>query len=625
MKQQTANNIHALFTGTALFILFLVPAPASAVQISVAPNNPSCSSNSSPPCFTTISAAVANANVGDSILVEPGTYTERITLPGPNTIASIAGRVTAATILTGGGSGTIIMANQNSNTIIKNFTFTNAVQGIQIANGAALTVSGNVFQNITDSAVFVDDPSSTILNNSFRSNTTAISSSANLVIKNNIFSGNTNALLPRLSLVPTLVSYCDFHNNANNGITVDPSSTTSTNIPNANQPSTDPLFVNPNTNPPGLDLHLQAGSPCINTGSDVNAVPPSSTNKDIGAYGGGSMDNVPSSVTSLTTSLTGTSSVSLSWSQNLDYNVQGYRIYYGNTSGQYTGTDAVDSLGNPLPSPIDAKNVTSFVISGLTTTVSAPTSAPAILSVEPSNERLLVSWTAVPGSTSYNITYQEIFPSTGPVLQVNTGGNVQSYALTGLTNGVWYVIQVSAVAQSAHYFAVTSYYQLSGASPGLAWESAYSPEQAIFIGAAQEGPQSSQVQGAPDEIIPAPNLMKKSGCFIATAAYDSADAPAVRTLRNFRDRYLVSNAAGRAFVRWYYRISPGLAARLNAHPALKPFVRIALQPLVALAYLTTGAPPALAALLSAALAAAALLVLRRRRAAIHHAPEDRAA
>ncbi len=619
VKQQTANNIHALFTGTALFILFLVPAPASAVQISVAPNNPSCSSNSSPPCFTTISAAVANANVGDSILVEPGTYTETITLPGPNTIASIAGRVTAATILTGGGSGTIIMANQNSNTIIRNFTFTNAVRGIQIANGAALTVTGNVFYNISDSAVYVDDASSSIVNNSFRGNITAISSSANLVIKNNIFSVNTNALLPRLLATLTLVTYCDFHNNANNGITVDPSSTTSTNIPNANQTATDPLFVNPNTTPSSLDLHLQTGSPCINTGSDMNAVPPNSTNKDMGAYGGSSMDTVPFSVTGLTTSLTGTSSVTLSWSQNLDYNVQGYRIYYGNSSGQYTGTDAVDSAGNPLPSPIDAKNVTSFVISGLTTTVSAPTSAPTIISVEPSNQRLLVSWTAVPGATSYNITYQEIFPSTGPVLQVNTGGSQQSYALTGLTNGVWYVIQVSAVAQSAHYFAVTSYYQLSGASPGVAWESAYSPEQVIFIGSAQEGPQSNQVQGAPDEIIPAPYL-KKSGCFIATAAYDSPDAPAVRVLRNFRDRYLASNAAGRAFVRWYYRISPGLAARLNAHPALKPFVRMALEPLVALAYLATGAPPALAALLSPALAVAAVLALRRRRAAISSRP-----
>ncbi len=71
------------------------------------------------------------------------------------------------------------------------------------------------------------------------------------------------------------------------------------------------------------------------------------------------------------------------------------------------------------------------------------------------------------------------------------------------------------------------------------------------------------------------------GCFIATAAWGSDMQKDVRYLRAFRDNYLLSNRAGRWFVRQYYHYSPPLAAFIHRHPRLRSMVRTVLRPLVA--------------------------------------------
>jgi hypothetical protein len=69
-------------------------------------------------------------------------------------------------------------------------------------------------------------------------------------------------------------------------------------------------------------------------------------------------------------------------------------------------------------------------------------------------------------------------------------------------------------------------------------------------------------------------------CFIATAAWGSWMDPHVVTLRAFRDEVLMASAPGRAFVSFYYRHSPGIAAVIGRHEALRAATRAALAPVV---------------------------------------------
>jgi len=73
---------------------------------------------------------------------------------------------------------------------------------------------------------------------------------------------------------------------------------------------------------------------------------------------------------------------------------------------------------------------------------------------------------------------------------------------------------------------------------------------------------------------------KDPRCFIATAAYGTPMADELRHLRAFRDRYLLTNAAGRAFVSAYYQLSPPIAEFIREHDAARATVRTGLAPMV---------------------------------------------
>ncbi|MBN1445407.1 MAG: hypothetical protein JW957_04805 [Candidatus Omnitrophica bacterium] len=74
------------------------------------------------------------------------------------------------------------------------------------------------------------------------------------------------------------------------------------------------------------------------------------------------------------------------------------------------------------------------------------------------------------------------------------------------------------------------------------------------------------------------------GCFIATAAFGSYQERHICILRQFRDNYLLTNTAGRSFVRWYYRKGPIGAKHIKSRPFLRAAARILLYPLIFFAF-----------------------------------------
>ena len=70
-------------------------------------------------------------------------------------------------------------------------------------------------------------------------------------------------------------------------------------------------------------------------------------------------------------------------------------------------------------------------------------------------------------------------------------------------------------------------------------------------------------------------------CFIATATFESEDAPEVLALRSFRDTVLLPHFLGRAFTNLYYKLSPFIAVIIAQSPALKRISQFILKHIVA--------------------------------------------
>ncbi len=145
-------------------------------------------------------------------------------------------------------------------------------------------------------------------------------------------------------------------------------------------------------------------------------------------------------------------------------------------------------------------------------------------------------------------------------------GYTTSYTLHGLADGATY------------YFVITAF-DFNGA------ESDYSNEVRL---AAVPGAAPVAQMAPAGENTSAEGAVGNGGdggCFIATAAYGSYAEPHVMVLRNFRDRILLENRFGKAFVQLYYKYSPPLAAFIAKHDFLRAMIRITLLPVVGFSWL----------------------------------------
>jgi hypothetical protein len=554
-----------------------------------------------PADYSTIQEAIDAAVPGDAILVEPGTYSENLSLRSQ---IDLAGSEAARTIIEPADSAApVITIGSATDVHVSNLTLPNATTAVSTTFSTEIIISNIIFRDAADVAIDIDNNSEVeVVNNVFFANESAIQrTSANVGVVNNIFRDNGVTISSDLDLIDNNLnvdSNC-WSNNADllvGGI----DTSYGTNAVTGN-----PELVDSEAG----DFHLRQGSPCIDIGSGTDII--DGTQADAGAYGGDFADSAPFPVAEPT--LRGTASptveITVSWLANLGYLVTndespgGYRVYYRkNASGPpYDGTDADGGLA---PSPITVGDSTSRILNNLTPSP-PPAAAPMLLSATGTNAAVALSWTEVVNATGYRIRYGVDSVDEN---QIDVAA-VSSTTVTGLSNGTTYRFAISALSQARYYVVVTAFDNTAAQN-----ESAPSTESSLAIGPVLESPDSNELSALPELILAYPVLPDEDACFIATAAYGADWTRQVVLLRQFRDEYLLTNAAGKLFVKLYYRYSPPLAAQIRDRPAVRAIVRGLLTPLVALAWLLLEAsvPFQIASGALVAAAGAWMIVARRR-------------
>ncbi len=532
-----------------------------------------------------INAAASNQDNDDTIIIAPSNqaYVESLVISESG--LTLQGDETARCWLQSPGSTPIINISGSNGVTIRNLTFinpdNNTVSAIAANNNTNLNISNNVFtldSNGTAADMQTEDTpdntSATILNNTFSSNGTAIiRDTAFTTIKNNIFSNNATTL-ENFASDTSNISFNCFSESADEVGTDNPSSGS-------------PLFVSL----ANRDFHLRSGSPCIDAGDSADSDIIDSTRADAGAYGGQLADRRPFPVAQPVASEdpagTGMFNLTLSWDVNPAYRVAGYRVYYdSDQSGPpYNGNDAKDAVAMPLVSPIQINSPTNTSIT--LNDLEAPNlaiAAPQLLSLEPGNQLLTATWTAIDNATAYIVNYGITSPNEN---SVSVPADQLSTTIANLQNAASYSVNVVATINTRYYLAVSVLDNASTAN-----ESVLSPETSISLGSERQSLASNELSATPEQVVPFPALPDQgssSQCFIATAAYGHFDKPQVQLLRDFRDQYLLTHTAGTAFVNWYYQHSPAAADYIAKRPVLRSTVGLLLTPAVGLAWFMTKA------------------------------------
>jgi chitodextrinase len=285
----------------------------------------------------------------------------------------------------------------------------------------------------------------------------------------------------------------------------------------------------------------------------------------------GSDTQPPTVPTGLSANVVSASQINLSWTPASDnVGVAGYKIYRGGgqiaavtsgTSYQDTGLSPATAYTYTV-SAFDAAGNASNQSSAASATTKAPSPfpAPSVFLTSPANNQTVSGTITISVSAADNVVSVQ-FKLDGENLgpEETSSPYSLSWDTTGTANGSHLL---TAVARDAAGNTTTS----SGVSVEVSNNSG---------GGGSSGGGSAGSSGGGGG----------GGCFIATAAYGSALAPQVVFLQAFRDRYLMSTPAGRAFVQWYYRTSPPIAEKIRQSPGLRVLVQGGLWPLVGIVWL----------------------------------------
>ncbi len=520
--------------------------------------------------FDTIQAAIDAAADGDVVFVEPGTYVENLTLKAG---VDVRGREAARTLLQAAETGQpAVLASGVDDVVFGNFTVLDPAVGVDVLDSTGLQIVNTIIDAATTVGLRVDDLSQVdSLNNVFFGNTVAVNrATVDAQLTNTVFAGNATTITSPLAfpINPNdSDANCGFFENtdlSNGGV--------DTGLGDSLVVG-DPLFVDTVAG----DFHLREGSPFIDTGLGTDAV--DNTTADIGAYGGQFADVRPFPLPSPAASDTRADGqppfiAAVTWTANLDYRVTStsnpgsYRVHYRqNESGPpYDGTDAGNGT---LPSPVDAGSATMLTLRDLQPLAPAP-GTPQLTSANALNQAVALSWSPVDDATAYRVSWgiESVDENSADT------GDTTSFTVSGLSNDETYQFAVRALRQPVYFFSVTSLDSTQNRN-----ESDFSPETSLAIGLSTAGSASNTLTASPALTVPFPDLPNK-GCFVATAAFGADWEAEVQVLRDFRDRHLETNFAGRAFVDWYYRNAPVPAGWIEQRDGLRTASRWALYPFV---------------------------------------------
>ena len=507
---------------------------------------------------------IANSVSGDTIRFYPGTYEVNILLGDKN--LTLEGVDTKNTILKSiDGVTPIISVNgAATTTVIQNFTFVESEIGISVAESmTGVSIINNVFRlGPNNTALRIGEfVSADISNNTFYDNLVNIENySSSIVVKNNIFDLYTSLIN---EVFPDVFTF--------NCI----SSAGSLNIDASNQINKTADFVDVDSDV--NDFHLKEDSNCIDKGEFEEDFDDSET--DIGAYGGSGYDKIPDSIPVEIINADEPTAIVVSWLESEDYLVAGYKLYYDDqpiyAEAQNTYLNLDDR--NASLSAIDAGQTLSATLPANLPVVPVTPDAPTLKPIIPGDNKLALSWNAIEDATSYVVTYV-----TGDETPVEEDvGDVTSYVITNLSNDLVYTVSLRAKNQLSYYFQVVTYIDDSDDSDDAEFTESYfvREDEKLDIGDPVSSKESNTIAIQPEAIVPYPNLANE-GCFIATAAFGYYSVQQVQVLRDFRDGYLLTNDAGRAFVGWYYHYGPFAAAIINEYTFLKPMTRVLLYPLI---------------------------------------------